>query len=99
MSITSSGAMPHCLSSASRLSTTPRATPSAAVWVVGTLDRPTRRSVAASTATACVNVPPTSMPIRILRRSGTATPYRAPTSQKPKMTMATIAPAQTGSTV
>ena len=42
----------------------PAATPSRAVWVVGTLTEPTSSNVVSSIATASVNVPPTSMPMR-----------------------------------
>ena len=74
MNTTSSGAASSCPSSWRRPSMMPRATPSAAWWVVGTLSWATMANESASTATTSVNVPPTSTPMRrrVAALTGTA---------------------------
>ncbi|WIB36927.1 hypothetical protein DEJ15_08210 [Curtobacterium sp. MCJR17_043] len=61
---TSPGDRPIVASSSWSAVTMPCATPSGWSWLVGVLAWPMSRSVAASMATASVNVPPTSMPMR-----------------------------------
>ena len=64
MKMTSSGRISHCSMTLCSTCTMPAATPSAAVWVVGTFTLPTTSKVSLSMATASVKVPPTSIPIR-----------------------------------
>ena len=64
MNTTSSGLISHWSMTLCSTCTMPAATPSAAVWVVGTFALPTTSKVSLSMATASVKVPPTSIPIR-----------------------------------
>ena len=64
MNTTSSGRASSWPSICCSPSMIPRATPSGAWCVVGTLSCATRMNVSASTATTSVNVPPTSIPMR-----------------------------------
>ncbi len=69
MKMTSSGRISHCSMTLCSTCTMPAATPSAAVWVVGTFTLPTTSKVSLSMATASVKVPPTSIPIRTFIKS------------------------------